>query len=355
MTEEYFYNAVDLLQQIIKIPSFSREEDEVANLIAMELEKENFIPNRVGNNVWAISHGFDTNKPTILLNSHIDTVKPVSGWTINPYGGDIDNAKLYGLGSNDAGGSLVSLLQTFFYFNKYPTNDFNLVFLASCQEEISGREGAELALKSLPKIDIGIVGEPTLMNPAIAEKGLMVIDAIAKGKAGHAARTEGDNAIYKALKDIEWVKNYKFSKSSETLGDVKMTVTMIEAGTQHNVIPDVCSFVIDVRSNELYSNLEILEIINQNTLSETKARSTRLNSSKIDQNHPIIKRLQMLGKKPYGSPTLSDQTVMNFETVKLGPGDSARSHTADEFIYLSEIREAIDIYINILTNLNIKQ
>lgn len=352
LIDEYYYNAIDLLCRMIATPSFSREEDTVAQMIVDELGKENYDIKRIGNNVVAFSPNFDERKPTLLLNSHIDTVKPVSGWSKNPFEPEICENKLYGLGSNDAGASVVTLLQTFFYLSKKPQN-YNIIFLASCQEEVSGKEGAELALTFLPKITMGIVGEPTGMNPAVAEKGLMVLDCLAQGKAGHAARNEGDNAIYNAMNDIEWFRNFKFPKTSDLLDAVKMSVTMIEAGTQHNVVPDICKFVVDVRSNEMYSNEELFEIIDANTKSIITPRSFRLNSSCIDINHNLVKRLKMIGKTPYGSPTLSDQTFMRFPTLKLGPGESSRSHTADEFIYLSEIREAFELYTKILDGLSI--
>lgn len=347
-----YYNAVDLLKEMIKTPSFSREEHNVTELIAAYMTKMGFDPKRKGNNLWIQSKDFDSSKPTILLNSHMDTVRPVSGWTKDPFNAEVDDDTLYGLGSNDAGASLVCLLHAFLVLTT-KKQDYNLIFLASCEEEVSGKDGAEATVPELPEITFGIVGEPTGMNPAIAEKGLLVLDCISHGKAGHAARNEGDNAIYKAMKDIEWFRTYQFPNVSDLLGGVKMTVSMISAGTQHNVVPDRCEFVVDVRSNELYSNEELYHIIDQHTDCEVKPRSFRLNSSRIDLENPFVQRAIMIGKEPYGSPTLSDQAFMPFPTLKMGPGDSARSHTADEYILLSEIREAIEVYVKLLDGLRI--
>lgn len=350
--DEKYYDAVDLLKAMIQTPSFSREEDAVATMLENYIRRNGYSPQRKGNNVWILSPDFSYLKPTILLNSHIDTVKPVSAWIRNPFEAIEENGKLFGLGSNDAGASLVSLLHAFFLLTEKP-QQYNLVFLASCEEEVSGKGGVELALPELPKPTFGIVGEPTGMHPAIAEKGLMVLDCITLGKSGHAARNEGDNAIYKAMKDIEWFRTFQFPKVSETLGPVKMSVTMISSGTQHNVVPDRCEFVVDIRSTDTYSNQELFDIINCHTESEIKARSFRLNSSGISLDNPFIQRAIMVGKVPYGSPTLSDQALMNFPTVKIGPGESARSHTADEYIGLDEIREAIELYYKLLNNLEL--
>jgi acetylornithine deacetylase len=341
---------IALLQELISTPSFSREEDKTAAIIENFLHKRGIQTFRHGNNIWAKNEYFTEGLPTILLNSHHDTVKPVKAWTRDPFSADIVEDKLYGLGSNDAGGCLVSLMATFcnFYNTKLP---FNLVLLASAEEEISGRGGVEAVLPNLPPITVGIVGEPTLTQMAVAEKGLMVMDGIARGKAGHAAREEGINAIYIALEDIERLKNFQFEKKSNLLGAVKMSVTQIEAGTQHNVVPDECRFVVDVRTNECYTNVEIWDIIKQNLKSEITPRSMRLNSSKIALNHPLILRGIELGLTYYGSPTLSDQALMSFPTLKIGPGDSARSHTADEFIFLTEIEAGMKIYTQLLTNL----
>lgn len=347
-----YYNAIDLLKKMISIPSFSREEHNVSELIADYMKKMGFEPNRKGNNLWIQNKGFDKSKPTILLNSHMDTVRSVSGWTKDPFVAEIADDILYGLGSNDAGASLVSLMHAFFALSE-KKQDYNLIFLASCEEEVSGNGGAEAVVPDLPEIEFGIVGEPTGMNPAIAEKGLLVLDCTAKGKAGHAARDEGENAIYNAIKDIEWFREYQFPDVSDLLGAVKMTVTMISAGIQHNVIPDKCEFVVDVRSNELYGNKELFDIIDKHTTCEVVPRSFRLNSSRIALENPFVQRAIMIGKEPYGSPTLSDQAFMPFPTLKMGPGDSARSHTANEYILLSEIREAIEMYIKLLDGLRI--
>ncbi|GAB6010571.1 M20 family metallo-hydrolase [Viscerimonas tarda] len=347
-----YYEAVDLLKSMIRIPSFSREEDTVAGLIESYIEKNGLKPQRKGNNVWTISPGFDSEKPTILLNSHIDTVKPVSGWTREPFDPSVEDDRLYGLGSNDAGASVASLLQAFLVLiakKQY----YNLVFLASCEEEVSGKNGLESVLNEIPVPRFAIVGEPTGMNPAIAEKGLMVLDCIAQGRSGHAARNEGENAIYKAIKDIEWFNSYQFPNFTGLLGPVKMTVTMINAGTQHNVIPDECRFVVDVRSNECYTNEELFAIIDKHTASVVKPRSFRLNSSGIPLENPLVQRALITGRKAFGSPTLSDQALMPFPSVKIGPGDSARSHTADEYILLSEIREAIEYYVKLLDGLRV--
>ena len=344
--------AVNMLNSLIAIPSVSREEAAAADFLQNYIESEGMATGREGNNVWCLSPMFDLNKPTILLNSHIDTVKPISGWRRDPFTPREENGKLYGLGSNDAGASVVSLYQVFMQLCR-TSQSYNLIFLASCEEEVSGANGVEKALKFLPPITLGIVGEPTEMQLAIAEKGLMVLDVTATGKAGHAAREEGVNAIYKAMDDIAWFRDYKFKKESAMLGPVKMSVTGINAGTQHNVIPDRCTFMVDIRSNELYSNEEIYEEVKKNVKSEVKPRSFRLNSSHIDENHPIIKRGLKLGFKTFGSPTLSDQALMSFPTVKIGPGRSSRSHTADEYIMIKEIEEAIGRYLELLDGLKL--
>jgi acetylornithine deacetylase len=347
-----YYNAVDLLKEMISTPSFSREEHNVAEIIAACMRKAGFEPEHKGNNLWICSKDFDSSRPAILLNSHMDTVRPVSGWTKDPFAPQTEDDTLYGLGSNDAGASLVSLLHAFFILTG-KKQDYNLIFLASCEEEVSGNGGAEAAVPELPEIAFGIVGEPTGMNPAIAEKGLLVLDCTAYGKAGHAARNEGENAIYKAITDIEWFRTYSFPEVSDLLGPVKMTVSMVNAGIQHNVVPDKCDFVVDVRSNELYGNEELFHIIDKHTGCEVKPRSFRLNSSRITLENPFVRRAVMIGKIPYGSPTLSDQVFMPFPTLKMGPGDSARSHTANEYIRLSEIREAIELYVKLLDGLHL--
>ena len=342
--------AITLLNALIGIPSISREEDKAADFLQNYIEESGIMTHRSGNNIWCIAPDFNPEKPTILLNSHIDTVKPVNGWRKHPYTAKVDDDKIYGLGSNDAGASVVSLFQTFKHLSG-TKQAYNLIYLASCEEEVSGKNGVESVLPSLPPITLAIVGEPTGMNPATAEKGLMVLDITAHGKAGHAARNEGENAIYKMMDDIQWLRNYQFPKVSPLLGPVKMSVTQINAGTQHNVVPDECSIVVDIRSNECYSNEELFSEICSHIQSEAKARSFRLNSSSISTEHPIVQRAIAMGRQPFGSPTLSDQALMKFPTLKIGPGDSARSHTADEYILIHEIEEAIDLYIQLLDGL----
>ena len=352
MFEKETSEALELLKRMISHPSFSREEKTCADLIEQYIEEEGYTPSRIGNNVWILGSNYDSSKPTLLLNSHIDTVKPVDGWDFDPFLPVENEGKLYGLGSNDAGASVVSLLQVFFLLSK-EKQTYNLIFAASAEEEISGNNGMESLLKELPKIDFAIVGEPTNMQLAVAEKGLMVLDCIARGKAGHAARNEGENAIYKALADIEWFKNYRFPKVSEFLGEVKMSVTQINAGTQHNVIPDKCSFVVDIRSNELYNNADILAVIKSNVSCEVTARSTRLSSSATPQNHPVVTKAKEMGMDIFGSPTLSDQALMPFASVKIGPGQSSRSHTANEYILTDEIQEGIKKYVELLNGLSL--
>lgn len=346
----YTSEAITLLSALIGIPSISREEDKAADFLQDYIEGTGIMTGRSGNNIWCISPNFDLQKPTILLNSHIDTVKPVNGWRKQPFTAKIDNGKLYGLGSNDAGASVVSLFQAYRHLST-TEQAYNLIFLASCEEEVSGKDGIESVLPQLPPIALGIVGEPTEMHPAIAEKGLMVLDVTAHGKAGHAARNEGENAIYKAFQDIQWFRDYRFPKESNLLGPVKMSVTQVNAGTQHNVVPDICNFVVDIRSNECYTNEELFAEICSHIGSEAKARSFRLNSSHIEAEHPFVQRAIRLGRTPFGSPTLSDQALMRFPSVKIGPGKSSRSHTADEYIVLSEIEEAIQLYIELLDGL----
>ncbi len=348
----YTTEATTLLSSLIGIPSISREEEAVANFLQNYIEESGIMTGRSGNNIWCISPNFDLNKPTILLNSHIDTVKPVSGWRKHPFTAKTEDGKIYGLGSNDAGASVVSLFQAYRYLSA-TEQAYNLIFLASCEEEVSGKNGIESVLQQLPPIALGIVGEPTEMHPAIAEKGLMVLDVQAHGKAGHAARNEGDNAIYKVLQDVQWFRDFQFEKTSSMLGPVKMSVTQINAGTQHNVIPDLCTFVVDIRSNECYSNEELYQEICSHVQSEVKARSFRLNSSHISADHPVVRRAVSMGRTPFGSPTLSDQALMKFPSLKMGPGNSSRSHTADEFILISEIEEAIRMYIELLDGLKI--
>lgn len=349
---EKFYDAMDLLKGMIAIPSFSREEKDVADFLQTYWTRAGQVVNRQGNNLW-LSTEIDADKPTLLLNAHIDTVRPVSGWTKDPFAADeSEDDIVYGLGSNDDGASVVSLYEAFTVLSK-KKQPYNLIFLASAEEEVSGKNGIESVLPILPEITFAVVGEPTGMQPAVAEKGLMVLDCTAIGKAGHAARDEGVNAISLAVRDVEWFANYQFPEKSDLLGPVKMSVTQIQAGTQHNVVPDRCTFVVDIRSNELYTNEQLLNEIKRYIRSEMTPRSTRLNSSRTDSAHPFVRRAVMLGKQPFGSPTLSDQALMPFQSVKIGPGDSARSHTADEYIRPSELREAIDTYIRLLDGLNL--
>ena len=348
---EQYYEAIDLLKGMISRPSFSREETAVADYLQKCWSDAGHHVFRKGNNLWIIAPGFDFAKPTLLLNSHIDTVKPAAGWQKDPFlPEETEDDRLYGLGSNDAGASVVSLYEAFTILSA-KAQPYNLIFLASCEEEVSGKNGIECVLPELPPIRFAVVGEPTGMRPAIAEKGLMVLDCVATGKAGHAARNEGVNAIYKAIEDINWFSTYQFPEKSDLLGPVKMTVTIIKAGTQHNVVPDRCEFTVDIRSNEFYSNERLFELIKEQVGCEIKARSFRLNSSRTEPEHPFVQRCLMLGKEPFGSPTLSDQALMCFPSVKIGPGDSARSHSADEFIRGPEIRDALTTYVRLLAGL----
>mgnify|MGYP001340534495 FL=1 len=345
--EEYVRDAIGLLSQLIATPSTSRNEKDAADIMENALRNYGFTPHREANNVWVINPHFDEQKPTLLLNAHIDTVKPVDSWRRDPFAPTIEGDTLYGLGSNDCGGGLCSLLQTFRMLTE-KTQNYNLIYLASAEEEVSGKDGISRALPLLPKIDLAIVGEPTGMQPAVAEKGLMVLDVIAHGKSGHAARNEGVNAIYEALDDMRWIRDYKFEKVSPFLGPTKMTLTVVNAGTQHNVIPDKCTMLVDIRTNEFYDNEEVYHFICQHLKSEVKAHSFRLKSSRIDPEHPLIKKCVAMGMKPFGSPTLSDQALMPFSSFKLGPGESSRSHSADEFIRISEIADAIAKYKELL-------
>ena len=344
-------DAINLLKKLIATPSLSKEEDETAEIIQHFLESKTVVTHQYLNNIWAKNKYFDESKPTILLNSHHDTVKPNKAYTLNPFEPIEKDGKLFGLGSNDAGGSLVSLIAVFIYFYPQQNLKYNFIIAATAEEEISGPNGVEILLPRLPKIDFGIVGEPTLMNMALAEKGLLVLDCIAHGVPGHAAREEGENALYKAVKDIEWFKNYRFDKVSELLGPMKMSVKIINTGSQHNVVPSECKFTVDVRVNELYTFEEVLEIVRKNVVSDVIPRSCRLRSTSIPKEHPIIQSGIQLGRKYYGSPTTSDKALMNFPALKMGPGDSARSHTADEFIYTAEIKNGIDLYIQLLKTL----
>ena len=341
--------AVKLLQQLIETQSFSGEEEGTAALLEAWCEKYEISFKRQNNNVWARNLHFDAEKPTLLLNSHHDTVKPNSGYTRDPFKAEIEGGKLFGLGSNDAGGCLVSLLATFTWFYKTEDLDYNIIFAGTGEEETNGKNGIAALLPELPGIDVAIVGEPTLMNLAIAEKGLVVFDAKVKGTASHAAHPNDDNAIYKCAKVLDWFESFSFPKQSEVLGNVKLTVTQMNAGSQHNVVPAEVNLVVDVRVNDKYSNQEIEEILRKEApVSEIKARSLRLNSSFIPKEHPLVKAGILLGMKTYGSPTLSDQAMLTCPSLKLGPGDSTRSHSADEFIFVREIKEGIEKYIRLL-------
>ncbi len=348
MPTQLFEKAIALLQQLIATPSFSREEEATAGLIESFFKKHKMPAQRKGNNVWACSRHWDGSKPVVLLNSHHDTVKPAAGWQRNPFEPVLEGDVLYGLGSNDSGGPLVSLIATFLHFYDAPDLPFNLILAATAEEEISGPNGIASVLPELPPVVLGIIGEPTLLQMAVAERGLIVIDAVARGKAGHAARNEGLNAIYLAMEDIQWIQQYQFEKVSPSLGPVKATVTQIEAGHQHNVVPDTCCYVVDVRTQDCYTNQEVFDILQQHTRAELTARSLRLNPSRIPEGHPIVQAARQLGLPTFGSPTLSDQALCPFPTVKIGPGDSARSHTADEFIRLTEIEAGINTYIQLI-------
>ena len=337
--KEYTQDAITLLKQLIATPSVSRNEEKAADILVDTITSYGFTPIREGNNVWIMDPRYDEQRPTLLLNAHIDTVKAVASWTKNPFEPVVEGDFLYGLGSNDCGGGLVSLLQVFRFLVSHP-QQYNVIFLASAEEEVSGENGIRRVLPLLPPIDVAVVGEPTGMQPAIAEKGLMVLDVKAHGKSGHAARNEGVNAIYEILDDLVWLRNHRFSKVSDFLGETKMSVTVIHAGTQHNVVPDLCELVVDVRTNEFYKNEEVFEEVRQHLKSEVSARSFRLHSSHIDPQHPLVQRCVAMGMVPFGSPTLSDQALMPFPSFKLGPGESSRSHAADEFIKISEIEKA---------------
>lgn len=346
------HDSITLLKQLIATPSFSKEEDNTADILEQFLESKGVHTNVFLKNIWAKNKYFDERKGTILLNSHHDTVKPNKGYTLDPFTPVVKDGKLFGLGSNDAGGPLVSLIATFLYYYDKPDLKYNLIIAATAEEEISGHNGIEALLPRLGTIEFGIVGEPTQMHMAVAEKGLMVLDCVAKGKAGHAAREEGENSIYNALKDIEWFQSYKFDKVSDLLGAMKMSVTVIETENKaHNVVPADCKFVVDTRVNELYTFEEVLGVMRNNVKCDIQPRSTRLRSTSISLDHPLIKSGISLGRRYYGSPTTSDKALMSFPTLKMGPGDSARSHTADEYIYLEEMKEGIELYVRLLNNI----
>ena len=351
MRGKLYTEALSLLQELVSIPSFSREEDATASAIEIFFARHGVQAYREGNNVWAKNKIFDPAKPTILLNSHHDTVRPNAGYTRDPFNPEISENRLFGLGSNDAGGPLVSLMATFLHYHDHPALKYNLVMAATAEEEISGTGGIEKVWPTLPAIDFAIVGEPTLCEMAAAEKGLMVLDCVAIGKSGHAARDEGINAIYEALPDLQWFSTFRFPRVSATLGDMKMTVTIIQSGSQHNVVPAECSFTVDVRVTDAYSLEEALAIIKEHVNCRVTPRSLRMRSSGIAANHPLVNAATNLGIRQYGSPTTSDQALIPVPSVKIGPGDSARSHSADEFIYVEEIEKGIDIYIKLLDNL----
>lgn len=348
--QDYINDAVELLSRLIATPSVSRNEKEAADVMQQQMSTYGLATHREANNVWSVCPDYDSTKPTILLNAHIDTVKPAISWVRDPFKPTREGDLLFGLGSNDCGGGLVTLLQVFRYMT-LRTQPYNLVYLASAEEEVSGKDGVCRVLPLLPHIDVAIVGEPTGMQPAIAEKGLMVLDVISHGKSGHAARNEGVNAIYKALDDMRWIRDFRFEKVSPFLGPTKMTLTVVHAGTQHNVIPDECRMLVDVRTNEYYTNEEVYDIVRSHVKSDVHAHSFRLHSSRIDPEHPLVKRCVSLGLQRFGSPTLSDQALMPFPSLKLGPGESSRSHSADEFIKISEIDHAFTTYLQVLEGL----
>lgn len=351
MIDELADDSINLLKELIKTPSLSREEDKTAALLKSFFKTHQIFFHEKANNIWAYNAHFDPSKPTILLNSHHDTVKPNPGYTRDPFSADIEDGRLYGLGSNDAGGALVSLIAAFRYFYLRTDLQYNLCLAATAEEEISGLNGIELILPELGTLDFAIVGEPTEMHLAIAEKGLMVLDCVATGLAGHAARDEGDNAIYKAIKDIEWLSTYRFPRESEVFGPIKMSVTIISAGSQHNVVPATCNYTVDVRVTDAYQMEEVLEIIKEHVSSEVHPRSMRLKPSSIDKNHPFVLAGVELGRNTFGSPTTSDQALLNIPSLKIGPGFSGRSHMADEYIHVREIGEAISIYITLLSKI----
>ena len=352
--EQYISEAVGLLRKLIATPRVSRDETAAADIMESWMRQRDLSPKRVGNNLLLVCDDYDARRETVMLNAHIDTVKPVASWTRDPHSPDIEGDTLYGLGSNDCGGGLVTLLQVYRILSSRQRN-YNIVYLASCEEEVSGVNGIRLVIPQLPellpeggRIDVAIVGEPTGMQPAVAEKGLMVIDMVAHGKSGHAARNEGVNAIYEALDDMVWIRNHRFEKESEFLGPVRMTLTVVNSGTQHNVIPDECRMIVDVRSNEHYTNEQLFDEISRNVRSDLKARSYHLRSSHIALDHPLVQKCVAMGMTPFGSPTLSDQALMPWQSLKLGPGQSSRSHSADEFIRISELRDALDKYLVLL-------
>ena len=340
--------AIALLHDLIAIQSFSSEEDKTAARIGQWFNEHNIPFQQQDYNVYAMNKAFDKNKPTLLLNSHHDTVKPNSAYTKDPFHPHVEDGKLYGLGSNDAGGALVSLIALFTHYYDHPNPQYNLILAATAEEESSGPNGLNSLLPTLPPIDVAIVGEPTLMQLAIAEKGLVVFDGKVEGTASHAAHPNTDNPILKLPEVFQWLSNFDFDKESEVLGPVKLTVTQVSAGKQHNVVPAAVDLVIDVRVNDCYSNQEIVDLLQKEAPLSLTPRSTDLNSSSIPADHPLVQAGIELGRSTYGSPTLSDQAKLSCPSLKLGPGDSTRSHTANEFIYVSEIEEGIDLYIQLL-------
>lgn len=351
--DELYYDAVDLLKQMVAVPSLSRDEGAVADVLENAMKRCGLFPKRHVNNVWCLSNDFSPEQPTILLNAHIDTVKVAAGWQHHPFAATQEGDAIYGLGTNDDGASVVTLLAAFRALTGTP-QPYNLIFLASAEEEVSGKNGVEAVLPMLPPIDFALVGEPTAMQPAIAEKGLMVLDGEVTGVAGHAARNEGVNAIYIAMDVVNTLRHFRFEKESEMLGPVKISVTKIAGGTQHNVVPDKCEFLVDVRTTDAYTNEQTLDILRRAVPQcRLTPHSTRLNPSGISRSHPVVARAEMLGKRPFGSPTLSDQALMPFPSIKMGPGDSARSHTADEYILCTEIRQAIDEYFTLLNGIRL--
>lgn len=348
--KELYQQAVDLLHQLIATPSVSREEDQTAAILEKFFQLHGIPSKRKGNNVWAVNKSFDPAKKTLLLNSHHDTVRPNPGYTRDPFMPAVEEGKLFGLGSNDAGGPLVALIAAFLHLYERVL-PWNLVIAATAEEEISGTQGVESIWSFLPPIDAAIVGEPTDMEAAISEKGLLVVDCVETGKAGHAAREEGDNAIYRALEDIQWFRSYRFPKVSKSLGEVKMSVTIIQAGQAHNQVPAECRFTVDIRVTDAYTLEEVLNTVRANTRCTVVPRSMRLRPSGISTDHPLVIACTRLGKKLYGSPTTSDRGLIPVPSIKMGPGSSSRSHMADEFIFVREIEQGIEDYIGIMEQL----
>jgi acetylornithine deacetylase len=345
--------AVELLSRLIAVPSLSREEEKTADIIESFLKEQGCDTHRRANNVWVCSM-IDDSLPVILLNSHHDTVKPVSSWTRDPFLPEIVDGRLYGLGSNDAGASLVCLMMAYLHFEKQEKRNYNLIYAATAEEEVSGKNGIVCILDDLGSVDFAVVGEPTQMQMAVAEKGLMVLDCETAGKTGHAARDEGINAVYLAMEDMEWFRSFQFPKVSGLSGSVKMTVTVIHSGYQHNIVPDKCTYTVDVRTNEYYTNEQVLDIIRSYMkYSVVTPRSTHLNSSSIPVAHPFVQKGLSLGLTTFGSPTTSDQSRIPYTSVKIGPGNSARSHTADEYIYVDEIKQGMELYVQLLNGFRI--